>query len=92
MDPIIVVSKINNAAKPSIPRKYCAPTDGIQGSFSTNWNSGFCASYQNHSGTEIRNPTNATTLAIHRIRFSLCLLTKSSSNAPRSGVNRMSER
>ena len=36
-----------------MPRKYSAPIDGIHGARSTNWNSGLCGLYQNHSGTEI---------------------------------------
>jgi hypothetical protein len=47
---------------------------------------------QNHSGTEITKPTNATTFAIHRMAFSFCLLTNSRRRAPASGVNRMSDR
>ena len=62
-----------------MPRKYSAPIDGIHGARSTNWNSGSCGLYQNHSGTEIRKPTNATMFAIHRMAFSFCLLTSSSS-------------
>ena len=53
MDPIIVVSRISSVLKPSTPRKYSAPIDGIHGARSTNWKSGFCGLYQNHSGTEI---------------------------------------
>ncbi len=78
--------------KPSTPRKYSAPIDGIHGARSTNWNSGFCGLYQNHSGTETRKPTSATMFAIQRMAFSFCLLTNSRRSAPASGVNRMSDR
>ena len=42
IDPIIVVSRISSVLKPSTPRKYSAPIEGIQGARSTNWKSGFC--------------------------------------------------
>ena len=93
MNPISVVSRISSVLKPSTPRKYSAPIDGIQGARSTNWKSGFCGLYQNHSGTEITNPTSATMFAIHRMAFSFCLLHEQQRAArPTSGVNRMSER
>ena len=92
MNPIIVVSRIRSALRPSTPRKYSAPTDGIQGSRSTNWKSPLSGLYQNHSGTEIANPTSATTFAIHLMAFAFSLLTSSRTSAPASGVNRMSER
>ena len=53
MNPIIVVSRISSVLRPSTPRKYSAPIDGIHGARSTNWNSAPCGLYQNHSGTEI---------------------------------------
>ena len=78
--------------KPSTPRKYSAPIDGIHGARSTNWKSAFAGLYQNHSGTEITKPMNATMFAIQRMAFSFRLFTSSRSNAPASGVNRMIER
>src|SRR5687767_2871640 len=92
MTPISVVSRIRSTLKPSTPRKYSAPIEGIHGSRSWNWYSGFCGLYQNHSGTETANPATANRLAIHLIAFSLRLLTKSSRIAPASGVNRITER
>src|SRR6266498_3333179 len=92
IDPIIVVSRMSSVLKPSTPRKYSAPTEGIHGARSTNWKSGFDGLYQNHNGTETTNPTKATMFAIHRIAFSFCLLTSSRIRAPASGVNRMIER
>src|SRR3990172_7104758 len=88
MKPIRVVSRISSTLKPSTPRKYCAPIDGIHACRSTNWNSGLCTSYQNHSGSDTRKPANVTMLAIHRIPFSCFPLTNSSKTAPASGVNR----
>ena len=57
MNPIIVVSRISSVLRPSTPRKYSAPIDGIHGARSTNWKSALCGLYQNHSGTEITKPT-----------------------------------
>src|SRR5947208_14527517 len=92
MQPIIVVRRISSALKPSTPRKYSAPTDGIHGARSTNWNSAFDGLYQNQSGTETAKPSNVTMFAIQRIAFSLCLFTSSRINAPARGVNRMMDR
>ena len=92
MNPIIVVSRISSVLRPSMPRKYSAPTDGIHGWCSWNWNCAPCGLYQNHSGTEMTKPMKAVTFAIQRMAFSFCLLTSSSTSAPASGVNRMSER
>ncbi len=92
MNPNIVVSRISSVLKPSTPRKYSAPTDGIQDARSTNWKSAFCGLYQNHSGTEIAKPASATVLAIHRMASSFCLGMNSRNSAPASGVKRMSER
>ena len=78
--------------KPSTPRKYSAPIEGIHGARSTNWKSGLCGLYQNHSGIEMAKPISATIFAIQRMAFSFCLLTKSRSSAPASGVKRMIER
>ena len=86
MDPIIVVSRISSVLRPSTPRKYSAPTDGIHGARSTNWKSALCGLYQNHSGTEMTKPMNATMFAIQRMAFSFCLLTSSSSE--RAGERR----
>src|SRR3954466_11415878 len=87
--PIIVVSRIRSVDRPSTPRKYSAPTDGIHGARSMNWKSAPDGLYQNHSGTEIANPASATRLAIQRIAFPFCLLTSSRISAPASGVKRM---
>ncbi len=92
MNPIIVVNRISSVLRPSTPRKYSAPIDGIQGARSTNWKSACCGLNQNHSGTEITNPMKATVFAIHLIAFSFSLLTSSNRSAPASGVNRMRER
>ena len=92
MDPIMVVSRMSSALRPSTPRKYSAPTDGIHGCRSTNWKSPLCALYQNHRGTEIRKPMRATTFAIHRMAFAFSLLTSRRTSAPASGVKRMIER
>ena len=92
MNPIIVVSRISSVLRPSMPMKYSAPIDGIHGRRSTNWNSGPCGLYQNHSGTEMTKPMKAVMFAIQRMAFSFCLLTSSSRSAPTSGVNRMMER
>ncbi len=92
MKPIIVVSRISSMLKPSMPRKYSAPTDGIQGARSMNWKSATCGLYQNHSGTDTANPMKATTFAIQRMAFSFCLFTSSRRSAPASGVKRMIER
>ena len=69
--------------------KYSAPIDGIHSYRSTNCQSGLVLSSQNQSGSETTNPTTANTFAIHRMAF--CLLTKSSSTAPTSGVNMISD-
>ncbi len=92
MNPIIVVSRMSSALRPSTPRKYSAPIDGIQGNRSTNWKSPLCWLYQNHSGTEIAKPMNATTFEIHLMALTFSLLTSRRTSAPASGVNRMSER
>jgi hypothetical protein len=92
MDPIIVVSRMSNVLKPSTPRKYSAPIDGIHEARSTNWKSALEGLYQYHNGTETAKPRKATTLAIHRIVFSFRLSTSSMSKAPASGVKRMIER
>jgi hypothetical protein len=54
-----------------------------------NWNCGCAGSYQNHSGSDTRNPATANALAIHRIAFSWRRFTNSSTAAPTSGVKRM---
>ena len=36
IDPIMVVRRTSSVLKPSTPRKYSAPMDGIQGARSTN--------------------------------------------------------
>src|SRR6476659_9549681 len=92
MNPIIVVNRMSNALKPSTPRKYSAPIDGIHEARSTNWKSALEGLYQYHNGTETTKPMSATTLAIHRIVFSFRLLTSSMSNTLTSGVKRMIER
>ena len=77
MEPIIVVSRISSVLRPSTPRKYSAPTDGIHGARSTNWKSALCGLYQNHSGTEIeRTRRSAAMFAIQRMAFSFCLFTQ----------------
>ena len=76
MKPIIVVSRISSVLRPSMPRKYSAPIDGIHGRRSWNWNSAPCGLYQNHSGTEMTKPTKAVMFAIQRMAFSFCLLTQ----------------
>ena len=83
MKPIIVVSRISSVLKPSTPRKYSAPIDGIHGARSTNWKSALCGLYQNHSGTETTKPTNATMFAIQRIAFSFSLVDEQQQRARR---------
>src|SRR5262249_9741170 len=85
-----VASSTSRQLKPSTPRKYSAPIDGIQGARSTNWNCGSCGLYQNHSGTDTRNPAKATRFAIHRIVFPCSFGTNSRTEAPTSGRKRTS--
>src|SRR5207249_10999321 len=92
MQPIIVVRRISSALRPSTPRKYSAPTDGIHAARSTNWKSLTDGLNQNQSGTEIAKPSNATTFAIQRIAFAFSFGTSRRSSAPAIGVNRMSDR
>src|SRR4029434_2080047 len=91
MNPIIVVSRMSNVLKPSTPRKYSAPIDGIHEARSTNWKSALEGLYQYHNGTETAKPRKATPLAIHRIVLSVRMSTSSRSKAPASGVKRMIE-
>ena len=89
--PISVVSRISSTLKPSTPRKYSAPIEGIHGSRSTNWKSGFAESYRNQSGNDTRKPTTTVRLAIQRITSSCRFGTNSSTSAPTSGVNRIND-
>ena len=91
MAPTSVVSRISSVLKPSTPRKYSAPIEGIHVARSTNWKSAFCGLYKNHNGIEMTKPTNATRFAIQRMASSLRLLTSRRISAPTSGVNRMNE-
>ena len=91
MDPNIVASSTINVLKPSTPRKYSAPTDGIQGRRSTNWNCASCELYQNHSGTETTNPANPNRFAIQRMALPFSFGTNSSATAPTSGRKRISD-
>ena len=91
MTPISVVSRISSALKPSTPRKYSAPIEGIQARRSTNCQPASCVSYQNHSGSETRKPAPAVALAIHRIRSSWRRSVSSRSTTPTSGVKRISD-
>ena len=87
--PIRVASRISNVLNPSTPRKYSAPIDGIQSCRSTNCQSGPVVSSQNQSGSETRKPSMANPFATQRMVFGL--LTNSSSTAPTSGVNMISD-
>src|SRR5262249_30026192 len=91
MKPIMVVNRMSSTARPSTPRKYSAPIDGIHGARSTNWKSAPDGWYQNQSGRETAKPISATMFAIHRIAFSFRLSTNSRIAAPASGVKRMIE-
>ena len=87
--PIKVASRISNALNPSTPMKYSAPIDGIHSCRSTNCQSGLVVSSQNQSGSETRKPSMANTFAIQRMAFSL--FANSSTTAPTSGVNMISD-
>src|SRR5581483_526729 len=92
MDPIIVVRRMRRTLKPSTPRKYSAPIEGIQGARSTSWNAGSSGLYIHQSGTDTRKPARATMFAIQRIAFTFSRGTSSNARAPASGRKRMSER
>ena len=69
--------------------KYSAPIDGIHSCCSTNCQSGLVVSSQNQSGSETRKPSMANPFATQRMAFGL--LTNSSTTAPTSGVNMISD-
>ena len=91
MTPISVVSSTSSALKPSTPRKYSAPIDGIHGAARRTASSRPAAVVPEPQRQRDDEPPRANRFAIQRMASALLLRTKSSSSAPTSGVNRISD-
>src|SRR6516164_4141068 len=96
IQPSRVVNMISRNEMPSMPSTYPAPIEGIHlsGAPSTNLKPGSKRTCQNQgtSGRDRRKPAKAKILAIQRMVPLSSLGTNSSRIAPRSGVNKITER
>src|SRR5581483_10681058 len=89
IQPNSVASSTISELNPSTPRKYSAPTEGIQGIRSTNWNCESCALYQNQSGSDTMKPAKPNRFAIQRMALPFSFGTNISRAAPTRGRNRI---